>query len=121
VNALDVITDARDLLELTSYPVHIADTLETDANGLLAVPDDPSQYVLHTILGTPEHQWGTTRFGTVRIQVNAFSVVEGEALAMLAAAEPLLVAAKFIPLALESLGRDGPYTGYAQAFERNTE
>jgi hypothetical protein len=118
VNALAVLNAARTILAPLTYPVYVGDTLRTDANGLLTLPNATSQFVLHTILGTPNHQWGRTTFGTVRIQVNAFSTIEGRALAMLAAAEPLLTAAKFTPLALTSLGRDDPYTGYAQTFER---
>ena len=119
MNALEVINAARAILATLTYPVHVGDTLATDASGRLKVPDDPSQFIIHTILGAPEHQWGTTRFGTVTLQVNAFSTIEGRALAMLQAAEPLLAAARFIPRTLSSLPRDGPYTGYAQRFERN--
>ena len=120
MNALAVINAARTILQTTSLPAHLGDQLATDANGLVTLPTDPAFYVLDTITGTPEHQWGTTRFGTVRIQVSAFSRVEGQALAMLANAEPLLTAATFIPLDITSLGRDGDLTGYAQDFERGT-
>ena len=118
MNTLTVLNTARTLLQTLSLPVHIGDTLTTDANGLLEVPDDPAQYVLHTVLGVPEHAWGTSRYGTTRVQVNASSVIEGQALAMLAAAEPVLVAGKFVPGNVTSIGRDGPYTAYAQTFER---
>lgn len=120
MNALEVINAARAILASTGTPTHNGDTLTTDASGRLKAPTDPKHYVIHTILGTPTHEWGQTTHGTVRIQVNAFSIVEGEPLAMLATASPLLAAARFIPGALTSLGRDGPYTGYAQAFERTT-
>ena len=120
MNALDVLNAVSELLEPLEYPVYVGDTLLTDANGLLTLPNDADQFVLHTILGTPSHEWGITRYGTVRIQVNAFSTTEGQALAMLADAEPLLAGAKFTPGILTNLGRDGPYTGYAQAFDRNT-
>ncbi len=118
MNALAVINAARALLTPLGHPVHVGDTLDTNAAGLLKLPTDASQFVLHTILGAPEHQWGTTRYAVVTVQVDAFSRTEGEPLAMLALAQPALTAGKFIPGALTRLGRDGPYTGYAQRFER---
>lgn len=120
MNALAVINAARTILQTTAYPAHLGDLLATDANGLVTLPTGPAFYVLDTITGTPEHQWGTTRYGTVRIQVSAFSRVEGQALAMLHTAEPLLAAATFIPLDVTSLGRTNDLTGYAQDFERTT-
>ena len=120
MNALAVINAARTILAGTTYPAYLGDTLETDADGLVTLPADASAFVLDTITGTPEHQWGTTRFGTVRIQVSAFSRIEGQALAMLATASPLLAAATFIPLDITTLGRAGDLTGYAQDFERTT-
>ena len=118
MNALAVINAARDLLTPLGHPVYIAELLNTDEDGRLQLPQDVSQFILHIILGEPEHQWGSTRFGDVRIQVNAFSRVEGEALAMLQAASPALVAGKFIPGVLVDMPRDGIYTGYAQRFNR---
>ena len=120
MNALAVINTARAILAGTAYPAYLGDTLETNADGLVTLPADASAFVLDTIIGTPEHQWGTTRFGTIRIQVNAFSRIEGQALAMLAIAEPLLVAVAFVPFPLTPLGRVGDLTGYAQDFERTT-
>lgn len=120
MNALQVINAARDLLVPLGHPVYIADFLNTDESGRLQLPEDVSHYVIHAITGTPEHEWGTTRFASVQLQVNAHSRVEGEALAMLQAASPALVAGKFLPGILVALARDGPYTGYAQAYERKT-
>lgn len=118
MNALQVINAAKTLLEPLGHPVHIADLLNTDDDGRLQLPQDVSHYVIHTITGTPEHEWGSTRFASVQLQVNAHSRIEGEALAMLAVAGPALVAGRFLPGLLVHLARDGPYTGYAQAFER---
>ena len=120
MNVLDVINAAVALLEPLGQPVYIADLLDTDAQGRLKLPDDHAQYTIRTVTSTPRHEWGTTRLGTVRIQLNAFSTVEGHALAMLQAAAPLLVAGKFLPGLLTSMPRDGPYTGYAQLWDRNT-
>ena len=121
MNALEVINLARATLAAgTEYPTYVGDTLDTDAHGRLKVPDDPAQFIIHTVSGDPNHEWGSTRYGLVRLQVNAFSVVEGEALAMLALAESLLASERFIPKILVNLARDGPYTGYAQDFERGT-
>jgi hypothetical protein len=119
MSILTVANAARALLEPLGYPVHHGDELATDERGLLKVPDDPAQFILHVITREPYHEWGGTRYGTVTIQVNAFSRVEGEALAMLAAAEPLLVAGRFTPGRSRGMPRDGPYTGHAQDFERN--
>jgi len=121
VNTLTVINDAATILEATGKPVHIAALLHVDADGRLELPDDPAAFVLHLITGTPNHEWGQTTYGTVRLQVDAWSSTPGEALAMLATAGPLLAANKWIPGVLRDLGRDGPWSGAAQDFERGTE
>jgi hypothetical protein len=120
MNTLAVINAARTLLAPLTFPVYVGDQLATDAQGLLKLPDDAAQFVLHTTFAQPTHQWGKATHGNVRLQLQAFSRVEGHALAMLQAAQPLLVAGKFVPGLVTPLGRDGPYTGYAQAFERTT-
>lgn len=120
MNVLAVINAARTIIDTTTFPTYLSDTLVTDADGLVTLPTSPAFFVIDTITAVPEHQWGTTRFGTVRIQVSAFSRVEGQALAMLATIEPLLTAATFIPFGVTPLGRDGDLTGYAQDFERGT-
>lgn len=121
MNTLTVINDAAQKLGTTSYPVHIAQLLNVDEDGKLQLPDDPAAFVLHLITGTPNHEWGQTTYGTVRLQVDAWSSTPGEALSMLQAAEPLLAASKWIPGVLRNLGRDGPWSGAAQDFERGTE
>lgn len=120
MNALAVINDAAQKLETTSYPVHIAQLLKVDDDGKLDLPSDPASFVLHLITGEPYHEWGSTPFSTVRLQVDAWSSTPGEALAMLATAAPLLAASKWIPGVLRNLGRDGQWQGAAQDFERGT-
>ena len=120
MNALDVINAAAALIAPLGQPVHIADLLATDASGRLKIPDDHAQYIIHTITGTPNHEWGQTTYGDVRLQIDAYSTVEGHALAMLEAAAPLLVAGKFRPGLLVPHSRDGPYTGYGQLWDRGT-
>jgi len=120
MDALDVINDAKTLLETLSYPVYLSEFLTTDANGLLELPGDESEFVLHVLTGEADHEWGKLTGGNVVLQVNAYSTVPGEGLAMLQAAAPLLASAKFVPRVLMSMPRDGPYTGYAQRFERRT-
>ena len=102
------------------YPVHLADFLNVDAEGNLQLPEDDEQFVLYLITATPIHEWDTVRYRDVRIQLNAWSNVEGNAVVMLQAAEDALVAANYRPLPLRSLGRDGSWTGAAQDFERTT-
>jgi hypothetical protein len=120
VNTLDVLNTAKTLLAPLGQPVHLADLLVIDAQGRLKLPDDDAQFVIHTITGTPNHEWGATTYGDVRVQIDAYSVVEGHALAMLQAAAPLLVAGKFRPGLLVPHARDGPYTGYGQLWDRGT-
>lgn len=120
MNTLTVINHAAQLLGTTSYPVHIAQLLNTDDDGNLQLPTDPSAFVIHLITGTPYHEWGATPLSTVRLQIDAWSSTPGEALAMLNTAAPLLAASKWTPGVLRNLGRDGQYTGAAQDFERGT-
>lgn len=105
----------------SGYNAYIAEFLKTDANGKLDVPRDRDMFVLHLITSAPTHEWGKVRFRDVRVQVNAYSRVEGNALFMLNLAEPALVALAFIPFQIINLGRDGSYVGYAQDFERGTD
>jgi hypothetical protein len=100
------------------YPVWIAEFLDTDEHGMLDIPNVPAQYVINLITDAPQHQWDTLPYRTVRLQLNAWSRTEGEALHMLASAEAKLKAAGFIPLDARSMPRDGAYTGAAQDFER---
>lgn len=101
-------------------PVYLGMFLNVNEDGLLVLPDDESQIVLHAITGDATHEWANYSFDTVRVQVNAFSRVEGTQNALLVAARPLLTAAKFIPRMTRSLARDGPYLGAAQDWEVNT-
>lgn len=120
MNALAVINDAASRLGTTSYPVRIAALLNTDDDGKLQLPSDSAAFVIHLITGEPYHEWGSTPLSTVRLQVDAWSSTPGEALSMLADAQPLLAANKWIPGVLRNLGRDGTYQGAAQDFERGT-
>lgn len=121
MSTLAVLNDAKATLEdATSYPVYIADLLNVDVDGRLQVPNDPSQFIIHLILDNPTYEWGHLKYSDVRLQVDAWSVTEGEALAMLGLAKTALVAKSYIPLALTRLGRDGASTGYTQDFERGT-
>ena len=117
MSALSVLNQAVTALG-TTYPVWLADFLATDEEGLLKLPDEPAQYVLNLIVDGPIHEWDTLKYRNVRVQLNAWSRTEGQPLAMLSAAETALLAAGFIPLDARALGRDGPYTGAAQDFER---
>lgn len=111
---------ARAALYAFTVPVYLAEFLATDDDGLLILPSDKSFVVLHAITAVPTFEWGTYSFDDNRIQVNAFSRVEGTAMALLDAAKPLLAAAKFRPGITTNLGRDGPYTGASQDWEVNT-
>lgn len=102
------------------YPIHLADFLNVDAEGQLQLPDEDEQFVLYLITGTPTHEWDSVRYRDVRVQLNAWSNVEGNATVMLQAAEDALVAINYRPLVRRSLGRDGGWTGAAQDFERTT-
>lgn len=119
MSALTVLNAAKTALASLGIPTYFADQLDTDADGRLQPPTDPAHFVLHAILRAPYHEWGATRFGTTTVQVDAWAVVDGRALSLLASAEPLLVAQGFIPGRTRGLGRDSAYTGYAQDFERN--
>jgi hypothetical protein len=118
MSTLDVLNAAKTALG-ASIPVYFGEQLATDASGNLIPPTDARYFVLHLITREPAHEWATVRFGTVRVQLDAWSRTDGDAQAMLASAEPPLVSAKFIPLVTRALSRDGPYTGAAQDFERN--
>lgn len=120
MSTVDVLNTVAATLAPLSYPVHLAEFLRTNAAGLLEIPDEPDQFIVHLITGEPEHEWGSTRFTTVTVQLDAFSTTQGTALAMLDAARPLLTAARFIPGRLRALDRDGAYTGAAQDYERGT-
>ena len=120
MNALDVINLTKSTLEPLGQPVHVRDFLRTNEQGKTIVPDDAAQFVLDLITGEPEHEWGKSTHATVTVQVAAYSTTEGHALAMLQAAQPLLVTERFVPRILVAMPRDGPYTGYAQRFDRST-
>lgn len=111
---------ARGALYTLTVPVYLGEFLATDDDGLLILPSDKSFIVLHGITAVPDFQWGNYSFDENRIQVNAFSRVEGTANALLDAAKPLLTAAKFTPGITTNLGRDGPYTGVSQDWEVKT-
>ena len=119
MSALTVLNAAKTALASLGIPTYFADQLDTDADGRLQPPTDPAHFVLHAILRAPYHEWGDTHYGTTTVQVDAWSRTEGQPLALLASAEPLLTAVTFVPGRLRGLGRDGTYTGYAQDFERN--
>lgn len=118
MNTLATRNAAKTALAGTGKPVYFADTLDADANGLLQPPKDAAFYVLHLVVGSPTFEWGTERYGLVRIQVDAWSAIEGEPESMLAAATPLLIAARFAPGPRRSLGRYRRLTGAAQDWER---
>jgi hypothetical protein len=120
MTVLDVINAAHTALDTTSIPVRLAERLDTDDNGAIRIPSDPAVYVLDVLPSDVEHEWGTTRFITVTLQVSAYSVTEGEALGMLDTARALLTPLRFIPRSLLALPRDGRHTGYVQRFERGT-
>lgn len=101
-------------------PVFLGAFLVTDEDGRLILPQDESFIVLHAITSVPYFQWGTYALDENRIQVNALSRIEGTANALLDAAKPLLVAARFRPGITTNLGRDGAYTGASQDWEAST-
>lgn len=110
---------AKTALAPTGKPVYFASVLETNGDGLLQPPQDATFYVLHLIVGAPNFEWGTERYGLVSIRVDAWSTVEGQARAMLQTATPLLIAARFTPGPLVDLGRYRTLTGAGQTWERN--
>lgn len=120
MNTLDVLNSAKALLASLGQPVYLSDLLATDTQGRLKLPDDSAQFVIHALVGSPNHEWGATTYAEVRIQIDAYSTVEGHALAMLQAAAPLLVSGNFWPGLMVPHSRDGPYTGYGQHWNRNT-
>lgn len=111
---------ARAALYGFTAPVYLAEFLATDGDGLLVLPSDKSFVVLHAITAVPTFEWGNYSYDTTRVQVNAYSRVEGTAAALLETAKPLLVAARFRPGITTNLGRDGPYTAMSQDWEVNT-
>jgi hypothetical protein len=117
MSALAVLNQAVTALG-DAYPVWLADFLTIDEEGLLKLPDEPAQYTLTLITDAPTHEWDHLKYRTVRVQLNAWSRTEGEALSMLATAETALLNAGFIPLDSRALPRDGLYIGAAQDFER---
>jgi len=125
VNTLKPLQDARTALQTLGKPVHYGDSLDKDNSGHVRLPQDPAFYVLHLVTGSPGFDWGATTFGVARIQVSAWSIIEGEAQAMLAAAAAHLIGARFTPNIIVALGRTTTaggaatsWTGAAQAWER---
>lgn len=114
------LTRAKAALYTMTVPVYLGEFLDTDTDGLLVLPDDKSFIVLHGITGVPNFEWANYSYDTTRVQVNAYSRVEGTAAALLETAKPLLVAARFRPGITTNLGRDGPYTAMSQDWEVNT-
>lgn len=114
------LTRAKAALYTMTVPVYLGEFLDTDTDGLLVLPDDKSFIVLHGITGAPNFEWANYSYDTTRVQVNAYSRVEGTAAALLETAKPLLVAARFRPGITTNLGRDGPYTAMSQDWEVNT-
>lgn len=114
------LTRAKAALYTMTVPVYLGEFLDTDTDGLLVLPDDKSFIVLHGITGVPNFEWANYSYDENRIQVNAYSRVEGTAAALLETAKPLLVAARFRPGITTNLGRDGPYTAMSQDWEVNT-
>jgi hypothetical protein len=120
MSTLAVLALAKTTLASLAVPTYFGEQLKTDTNGALIPPTDARYIVLHLITRTPDHAWAHVRYGTTRVQLDAWSRTDGDAQAILAQAEPLLVAARFIPLPARALARDGVYSGAAQDFERNT-
>lgn len=120
MSTLTVLTTAKTALASLNIPTYFGEQLPVDADGALIPPTNARYIVLHLITRAPEHRWGTVRYGTTRVQVDAWSRTDGDAQAILALVEPLLVAERFVPLPARALARDGTYTGVAQDFERNT-
>lgn len=118
MSTLATLNHMHGILTLLGHPVYLGDFLATDDQGLLILPDDPRHYTLNAITTTPDHAWGTVRYSNVRVQLQAWSRTEGEALSMLNSASLALVSNKYVPLNVVNLRRDGDYTGYAQDFER---
>lgn len=129
MNTLAAMQAARTALLTLSKPVHFGSALDVDANGYAQLPNQPAFYVIDLIVGSPNFAWGTARYGDVTLQINAFSRVDGEALAMLAAAATPLISARFAPGPLVDLGRGRAsnrrihtggtaYSGAAQDWER---
>lgn len=113
------LTAAMNALATVGKPTYLGMFLDTDADGLLVLPTDATFIVLHAISAAAEYEWRNYTFDTVRIQVNAYSRIEGAADALLTAAKPLLVAARFTPRNTRTLGREGAYTAVAQDWEVN--
>lgn len=111
---------AKAALYTLTVPVYLAEFLDTDSDGFLVLPDDKSFIVLHGITAVPTFEWANYSYDGNRIQVNAYSRVEGTPSALLTAAKPLLTAARFRPGVTTNLGRDGPYTAMSQDWEVNT-
>lgn len=121
MSGLSVLNAARTAIDgSSSHPVYIANKLAVDVDGNLIVPNDPTLFILHLILDDPTFSWGQLRGRTIRLQLDAWSVTEGEAFAMLDLVEPALITSGFIPLARRDLGRDGSHTGATQDYERGT-
>jgi len=118
MSTLTVLNDMLTNVLSLGYPAYLGDFLDVDENGLLKLPDDPAHYTLNAITDSPDHAWGTVRYSSVRVQLQAWSRIEGEALTMLETAQAVLATRKYTPLAVVNLRRDGEYTGYAQDFER---
>ena len=111
---------ARAALQPLGVPIFLGMFLATDSDGMLILPEDETFIVLHGITSIPYFEWRNYSFDERRIQVNAFSKVEGTANALLNQAKPLLTAARFTPGISNDLGRDGDYTGASQDWEVNT-
>ena len=111
---------ARAALQPLGVPIFLGMFLATDEDGYLILPEDESFIVLHGITSVPDFEWGNYSYDENRVQVNAFSRIEGTASALLNAAKPLLTAAKFIPGITSNLGREGAYTGASQDWEVKT-
>ena len=118
MSTLTVLNEMHSIVESLGYPAYLGDFLDTDENGLLKLPDDPAHFTLNSVTTAPDHAWGTLRYASVRIQLQAWSRTEGEALSMLQNAQEALGYFKYVPLSVVNLRRDGEYTGYAQDFER---
>jgi hypothetical protein len=100
--------------------VYLALELPRKADGTLTLPTETRQIVIHLITDLPSFEWGVDKGKDVRVQVDAWATVPGDALRMLELAEALLKPHRFIPLPIRSKGVEDGLTGVARDFQKGT-